>query len=452
MSEATPSTDWAGVLNSYSQNLPEPAIMPEGKLSRAIGLTLEATGCVASVGTRCRVIGEDSSVDTEVVGFAKDKLFLMPVDKTSGLTPGARIVPTGRSFEVPVGDALLGRVIDGTGTPIDKLGPLSVNDTRSIHSDPVNPLHRTLISQPLDVGIRAINGLLSIGRGQRIGLMAGSGVGKSQLLGMMTRHTEADVIVIGMIGERGREVKAFIEGTLGPEGRSRSVVVAVPADNTAMRRLHGAMLATSVAEYFRDQGKHVLLLMDSLTRFAQAQREIGLAIGEPPTTKGYPPSVFQMLPQLVERAGIGATGGSITAIYTVLAENDDQNDPIVDAARAVLDGHIVLSRTVAESGVYPAIDIEASISRLVTDLVDEKHLAAIATFRELYSSYTQSSDLINLGVYQSGSNPKIDRAVRAWPYLVDFIRQGLSEALSREESVRQLIQLTTAFDTDTESA
>ncbi|MBX2825181.1 MAG: FliI/YscN family ATPase, partial [Gammaproteobacteria bacterium] len=416
--------------------VPGPSV--EGKLCRASGLTLEAEGCHASVGTCCRIVSDTHKVNTEVVGFSGERLFLMPVDRIEGLKPGARVIPTGRHFNVPVGDALLGRIIDGNGQPLDQRGPLGASGNRSLHARPMNPLHRTVINTPLDVGVRAINALLPIGRGQRIGLMAGSGVGKSQLLAMMTRHCEADVVVIGLIGERGREVKSFIEDTLGADGMRRTCVVAVPADNTALRRLHGAMSATTIAEYFRDQGKHVLLLMDSLTRYAQAQREIGLAIGEPPTTKGYPPSVFQSLPQLVERAGVGSSGGSVTAIYTVLAENDDQGDPVVDAARAVLDGHIVLSRTIAESGIYPAIDIEASLSRLVNDLAEPQQLHSIALFRELHSAYTQNSDLINLGLYQHGSNPVIDKAIHAWPRLGNFMRQGLSDTVTRIEAIDTL--------------
>lgn len=426
-------------------SLQQPSMRVEGKLTRMIGLTLEASGCQASIGTRCQVKAPGRTIDTEVVGFTKDKLYLMPVDDTRGMIPGSRVVPTHQTFDIPVGEELLGRVIDGTGSPIDGRGSLNLSTRRSIHSNPVNPLKRTLISEPLDVGVSSINGVLTIGRGQRIGLVAGSGVGKSQLLGMMTRHTDADVIVIGMIGERGREVKAFIDQILGPEGLARTVVVAVPADNTAIRRLHGALLATTVAEYFRDRGRHVLLLVDSLTRFAQAQREIGLAVGEPPTTKGYPPSVFQMLPQLVERAGYADDGGSITAIYTVLAENDDSGDPVVDAARAILDGHIVLSRDMAESGIYPAIDIQASVSRLVTDLADDKQLQHIQVFRKIVTIYRKNEELISLGVYQPGSNTEIDTVIRMWPDVLKFLRQDLTEAVSREKSLERLAKIAEAY-------
>ena len=347
-------------------------ICVEGKLSQMVGMTLEAMGCQAPVGARCRVVDTgNAEIEAEVVGFSGEKLFLMPTSEIQGIVPNARVIPTNRVYQAPVGYSLLGRVIDGAGKPLDNLGPLRTESTVPIHGKPINPLSRKPICEPLDVGVRAINALLTVGRGQRMGLFAGSGVGKSVLLGMMTRFTEADVIVVGLIGERGREVKEFIQNILGKEGLARSVVVASPADSTPVLRMQGASLATSIAEYFRDQGKNVLLLMDSLTRYAQAQREIALAIGEPPATKGYPPSVFAKIPQLVERAGNGDEGGgSITAFYTVLTEGDDQQDPIADSARAILDGHIVLSRQIAESGRYPAIDIEASISRVMTEIVD----------------------------------------------------------------------------------
>ncbi|HHH38310.1 MAG TPA: FliI/YscN family ATPase, partial [Sedimenticola sp.] len=341
-------------------------LVVEGKLTRMVGLTLEAVGCRAAIGGQCEVINNSSGdrIEAEVVGFSGESLYLMPTEDIRGLEQEARVVPTGRVCEAVVGDHLLGRVIDGAGRPLDGKGPIHTAERRPLTGRRFNPLSRTPIREPLDVGVRAINALLSVGRGQRLGLFAGSGVGKSVLLGMMTRYTNADITVVGLIGERGREVKEFVQNILGEAGMARAVVVAVPADNPPLRRMHGAMLATSIAEHFRDQGRQVLLLMDSLTRFAQAQREIALAIHEPPATKGYPPSVFAKLPQLVERAGNGDRGGgSITAFYTVLAEGDDQNDPIADAARAILDGHVVLSRQLADSGHYPAIDIEASVSR-----------------------------------------------------------------------------------------
>ena len=310
-----------------------------------------------------------------------------------------------------------------------------------LHGQPVNPLARAPIRQHLDVGVRAINALLTVGRGQRMGLFAGSGVGKSVLLGMMTRFTEADVIVVGLIGERGREVKEFIEDILGTAGLERAVVVASPADHSPLMRLHGAMLATSIAEYFRDQGKQVLLLMDSLTRYAQAQREIALAIGEPPATKGYPPSVFSLLPQLVERAGNGSAGqGAITAIYTVLTEGDDQQDPVADAARAILDGHIVLSRQLAESGIYPAIDVEASISRVMPQVIDSKHLQQAQLFKQIYATYRQNQDLINIGAYSAGSDPQIDHAIQMFPKLRNLLKQNMDQAHDWQQSVDNLQQ------------
>ncbi|MCA1806070.1 MAG: FliI/YscN family ATPase, partial [Xanthomonadaceae bacterium] len=335
--------------------------------------------------------------------------------------------------------ALLGRVLDGAGNPLDGKGPLQVETHVPLTGRNINPLSRKPVREPLDVGVRAINALLSVGRGQRMGLFAGSGVGKSVLLGMMTKYTNADVIVVGLIGERGREVKEFVDNILGPKGLARSVVVATPADNSPLMRLHGAMMATSIAEHFRDQGKNVLLLMDSLTRFAQAQREIALAIGEPPATKGYPPSVFAKLPHLVERAGNGDVGGgSITAFYTVLAEGDDQNDPIADAARAILDGHIVLSRHIAESGHYPAIDIEASISRVMNDIVSKEHQQAAQRFKQLYSIYNQHRDLISVGAYQPGSDPRVDEAVTLQPALSRFLRQDMGESHLLKPSIAEL--------------
>jgi flagellum-specific ATP synthase len=336
------------------------------------------------------------------------------------------VIPRQRAGSVPVGPQLLGRIIDGAAQPLDGLGPLNCEATVRLTGVPMNPLGRQPISQSLDVGVRTINSLLTVGRGQRIGLFAGSGVGKSVLLGMMARYTSADVIVVGLIGERGREVKEFVDRILGPKDRARAVVVAAPADTPPLLRLHGAWLATAVAEYFRDRGKSVLLIMDSLTRFAQAQREIGLAIGEAPATKGYPPSVFARLPQLVERAGNGMQGsGSITAFYTVLAEGDDQNDPIVDAARAILDGHIVLSRRIAESGRYPAIDVEASVSRAMHEIVPPEHQELARRFRQQLATFEQNRDLIAIGAYQRGSDPRIDAAIAIWPKLEKFLQQDM---------------------------
>ncbi len=420
----------------------------EGKLTRMVGLTLEAVGCQAAIGARCLVEAPDGErVEAEVVGFANDRTYLMPVSDMRGFVPHSRVIPMDGRHAAPVGDGLLGRVLDGTGRALDGAGPLRVDAWRALSATPVNPLQRRPIREPLDVGVRAINGLLPIGRGQRLGLFAGSGVGKSTLLGMMTRHTRADVTVVGLIGERGREVNEFVRETLGPEGLARAVVVAAPADTSPVARLQGAMLATCIAEHFRDEGKDVLLLMDSLTRFAQAQREIALAVGEPPATKGYPPSVFAKLPLLVERAGTGPDeGGSITAFYTVLAEGDDQQDPIADAARAILDGHVVLSREVAESGRYPAIDVEASVSRLLPALLDAPEARRVQRFRELCSLYRQNKDLLSLGMYQRGSDPNIDAAVEMRPRLERYLAQDIHQSVDIARSAAELEALIPAPD------
>jgi flagellum-specific ATP synthase len=330
-------------------------------------------------------------------------------------------------------------VIDGAAQPLDGKGPVECDERVRLTGTPMNPLSRQSISQPLDVGVRAINSLLTVGRGQRVGLFAGSGVGKSVLLGMMARYTSADVIVVGLIGERGREVKEFVDRILGPQDRQRAVVVATPADTPPLMRLHGAWLATSIAEYFRDRGASVLLIMDSLTRFAQAQREIGLAIGEAPATKGYPPSVFARLPQLVERAGNGAEGGgSITAFYTVLVEGDDHSDPIADAARAILDGHVVLSRRLAEGGHYPAIDIETSVSRAMHDIVSPAQMELARRFRQVLAVYEHNRDLISIGAYQKGTDPRIDAAVARWPRMQGFLQQDMRQRVDFAASLTAL--------------
>lgn len=423
---------WVTELGSLADRVSElRPLQVEGVLSRMVGMTLEAMGCEAPVGSRCMVATADGrGLEAEVVGFSGERLYLMPTGEIRGVMPGARVLPAPGVSEVSVGDGLLGRVLDGAGRPLDGLGPLNTTAHQPLMGSPLNPLRRWAIREPLDVGIRTINSLLSIGRGQRIGLFAGSGVGKSVLLGMMTRYTEADVIVVGLIGERGREVQEFVANTLGPDGLRRAVVVATPADNPPLMRLHGAWVAHAIAEHFRDRGLKVLLLLDSLTRFAQAQREIALAIGEPPATKGYPPSVFARLPQLVERAGNSDRGpGSITAFYTVLAEGDDQNDPIADSARAILDGHIVLSRALAESGVYPAIDVEASISRAMHLIVDKAQMTRAARFRQIYATYQHNRDLISVGAYRRGGDPRIDQAIDLWPRMQDFLRQDMYEAV-----------------------
>jgi len=420
------------------RRIPPPAV--EGYLTRMIGLTLEAVGCQAAVGDYCDVLASDGTrLETEVVGFSGERLYLMPTGDFHGLEPNARVVPRQRAGTVRVGEQLLGRIIDGAAQPLDGLGPLDCEERVRLIGRAINPLARQPISEPLDVGIRAINALFTVGRGQRIGLFAGSGVGKSVLLGMMARYTKADIIVVGLIGERGREVKEFVERILGPQDRRRAVVVATPSDTPPLMRLHGAWLATAVAEYFRDRGASVLLIMDSLTRFAQAQREIGLAIGEAPATKGYPPSAFARLPQLVERAGNGTTaGGSITAFYTVLTEGDDQSDPVADAARAILDGHIVLSRRIAESGQYPAIDVEASVSRAMHEIASPAQLELARRFRQTLSTYQHHRDLIAIGAYQRGTDPRVDAAIALWPRMQRFLQQGIQERTGLAQSVAAL--------------
>ncbi|PQV47060.1 flagellar protein export ATPase FliI [Paraburkholderia sp. BL21I4N1] len=423
-----------------------------GKLTRAAGLVLEAVGLRLSVGAEVMIeLPPGSSLpmaEAEVVGFSGDKLFLMPTTEVIGLLPGARVYPLesapiadpmAGAKRLPVGWELLGRVLDASGRPLDGLGPLGAHADAPLSAPVINPLHREPIHKVLDVGVRAINSLLTVGRGQRMGLFAGSGVGKSVLLGTMARYTSAEVIVIGLIGERGREVKEFIEQILGEEGLARSVVIAAPADVSPLLRMQAASYSTSLAEYFRDQGKHVLLLMDSLTRYAMAQREIALAVGEPPATKGYPPSVFAKLPALVERTGNGpAGGGSITAFYTVLTEGDDQQDPIADSARAILDGHIVLSRSLAEAGHYPAIDIEASISRAMTALIDDNHLEKTRMFKQMLSRYQRNRDLINVGAYSSGRDALLDRAIALYPRMEAFLQQGFRECANFEPSLEML--------------
>jgi flagellum-specific ATP synthase len=418
-----------------------PMLTVEGRLRRVVGLTLEAEGCEAAMGSRCLVDTADGvALETEVVGFADDRLLLMPASEMHGVLPNARVRPCARVGGLPVGEGLLGRVIGADGIPLDGLGPLNVDEHAALKRDPINPMARKPIDTPLDTGVRAINALLTVGRGQRLGLFAGSGVGKSTLLGMMTRYTDADVVVVGLIGERGREVKEFVEQTLGHEGRARAVIVAAPADAPPLKRLRGAQYATAIAEWFRDRGLRVLLLMDSLTRYAQAQREIALAIGEPPATKGYPPSVFALMPALVERAGNDADGrGSITAFYTVLTEGDDhRHDPIADAARAILDGHIVLSRDLAEAGHYPSIDIEASISRVMPAVVSKDQMQAAQRFRKVYSAYRQQRDLIAVGAYQKGADPQVDQAIAMWPRILKFLQQEVDEPVTLREAQERL--------------
>ncbi len=434
-----------------------------GRVTRMTGLVIEAVGLKLPMGSACIIsLQSGEEINAEIVGFDNEKIFLMPQTSVEGLLPGTPIYaekstdninrvnlkmsPSRRTVDrtrhLPVGESLLGRVLDGAGNPLDHLGPLNTTQSSALKSRTINPLHRAPITDILDVGIRAINSVLTVGRGQRMGLFAGSGVGKSVLLGMMARYTNADVIVVGLIGERGREVKEFIEQILGTDGLARSVVIAAPADAPPLMRLQGAAYATTVAEYFRNQGKHVLLIMDSLTRYAMAQREIALAIGEPPATKGYPPSVFAKLPLLVERAGNSLPGGgSITAFYTVLTEGDDQQDPIADAARAILDGHIVLNRTLADSGHYPAIDIEQSISRVMTNITSPAHQKAARKLKQLVARYQQSRDLINVGAYTAGTDPVLDDAILNHEKIEHFLQQGILERSDIKESLGELTSL-----------
>ncbi|WP_027672697.1 flagellar protein export ATPase FliI [Rheinheimera baltica] len=418
----------------------KPAV--SGHLVRVVGLTLEAVGCSAAIGQPCSVETARGDIMAEVVGFANDRIYLMPKDDVSGVVPGAKVTPLLNYKGVPLSMNLLGRVIDGVGAPLDGKGPIAAQHYAGSKGKPINPLHRRPIKQPLDVGVQAINSILTVGKGQRMGLFAGSGVGKSVLLGMMTRGTSADVIVVGLVGERGREVKEFIDEILGEEGKARSVVIAAPADVSPLMRLKGCETAVQVAEYFRDQGMDVLLLIDSITRYAQAQREIALAVGEPPATKGYPPSVFAKLPALVERAGNGSgSQGSITAFYTVLSEGDDLQDPIADASRAILDGHIVLSRALADAGHFPAVDIEKSISRVMPAVTSAEHQQMARSIKQLYSSFQQSKDLIAIGAYVRGSDPQLDKAISMMPNINRFLQQGMHDVVAYDDSLLSLSQL-----------
>ncbi|MBD3585330.1 flagellar protein export ATPase FliI [Salinimonas sp. HHU 13199] len=420
--------------SDLKDQIPQPPIVAAGKLVRGIGLTLEAVGCQLPVGSQCKVQTVEGEIEAEVVGFGDDITYLMPTEAVRGIVPGSRVIPLDRESGLAVGMGLLGRVVDGNGQPLDGLGAVKTDTRMPTTRAAMNPLLRKPISEPMDVGVRSINALNTVGVGQRMGLFAGSGVGKSVLLGMMTRGSEADIVVVGLVGERGREVKEFIHEILTEEERQRAVIVAAPADTSPLMRLKACETAVTIAEYFRDQGKNVLLLIDSLTRYAMAQREIALAVGEPPATKGYPPSVFARLPALVERAGNGSENqGSITAFYTVLTEGDDLQDPIADAARAILDGHVVLSRKLADSGHYPAIDIEASISRVMPMVVSEEHQLQARRIRQVYSTYKQNQDLIAIGAYARGSDPRIDLAIRAEPAINAFLQQGMKQTLTFDE-------------------
>jgi flagellum-specific ATP synthase len=435
--------DFAQEVSRCLPRLRAPEPQRTGTLVRLVGLTLETRGIMAPLGACCEVIGRHGHrVEAEVVGFNDKTLFLMPFTDPIGVGPGDMVRVLTHSAQVCLGPELLGRVIDGRGQPLDGKPAPKCRDTLSLMGRPLNPMERGPIEHVLDVGVKAINGVLTMGRGQRIGLVAGSGVGKSVLLGMLTRFTKADVVVIGLIGERGREVQAFISESLGEEGLAKSVVVAAPANLSPVLRLKATHMTHVIAEYFRDQGKNVLMLCDSLTRVAHAQREIGLAIGEPPTAKGYPPSVFALLPNLIERGGVGRHGhGSITAIYTVLAEGDDASDPIVDIARASLDGQVMLSRKLADSAHYPAIDLNGSISRLMQTLLDTDDLKMSNKLRRLWSLYQQNVDLIQVGAYEHGSNPEVDEAIRLHERIVNFLRQDMHIGHDYETTRQELRQV-----------
>jgi flagellum-specific ATP synthase len=404
-----------------------------GSVNRAVGLVIESHGPPVRVGDLCDVVGDTSEVSTvEVIGFKDKTVLSMPLGKLQGVRLGTRIVARNKPATVRVGPGLLGRVLDGLGNPIDGLGPLDYSEEYPLHRDPENPLSRENISEPLGSGVRPIDGLLTCGKGQRIGIFGGSGVGKSTLLGMMAKYTSADVNVIALVGERGRELRSFIEKDLGEDGLRRSVVVVSTSDNTPLVRVRAALVATAIAEYFKDQGKDVLLVMDSVTRFAMAQREVGLSAGEPPTSKGYTPSVFALLPRLLERAGNFRGKGSITGFYTVLVEGDDMNDPIADSVRAILDGHVVLSRDLAARNHYPAIDVLNSTSRLFGDLAGQRHRASAARLRELLAAHKKAEDLINIGAYVKGSNPQIDRAMEKIEAINGYLRQDSGESVTFE--------------------
>jgi len=413
----------------------------DGKVIQVIGLVIEATLPGGRMGELCNIYSENGEViRAEVVGFKGDRVLLMPLDEIIGISPGSRVRRSPRPLSVAVGPQLLGRILDGLGNPIDGKGPIRSEQRQPVYNRPPNPLQRLRIKTPLATGIRAIDGLVTIGRGQRVGIFSGSGVGKSVSLGMIARYTDAEVNVIGLIGERGREVREFIERDLGPEGLRRSVVVVATSDQAAMVRIKGALITTAIAEYFRDQGMNVILMMDSLTRVAMAQREIGLATGEPPTTKGYTPSVFALLPRLLERAGY-ARIGSITGLYTVLVESDDLDDPIGDAARSILDGHIVLSRRLSTRGHYPAIDVLESVSRLRTEVTTPEQRRIAQNILEMLENYRESEDLINIGAYAKGSNPKVDKAIKNIEIINQFLRQGMNESASMEATWQKLMEI-----------
>ena len=423
----------------YQNQIDEVETIPvRGRVSRVLGLTLEGFVQDCVIGDLCELTSRDEKIWAEVVGFRGDNVLLMPLSELIGIGPGTSILNRGGQARVSVGDAFLGRVIDGLGNPIDGRGPIAASDHYPLYASPPSHLGRARITEPLDLGIRSINSLLTVGRGQRMGIFAGSGVGKSVLLGMISRFTTADINVIALIGERGREVREFIERDLQEEGLKRSVIVVATSDQPPLVRRRGAFLAMAMAEYFRDRERHVLLMMDSLTRLAHAQREIGLAIGEPPTTKGYTPSVFSLLPKLLERAGTTPHHGSITGLFSVLVDGDDLNDPIPDTTRSILDGHIVLSRELAIANQYPAVDVLMSISRVMPDIVPEEQTENARRFSELLAAYRKAEDLIHIGAYKPGSAPKVDEAIAKWDALQDCLKQGMNTPVPFDESVASI--------------
>ncbi|MCK9525327.1 MAG: flagellar protein export ATPase FliI [Limnochordia bacterium] len=412
-----------------------------GRVSQIVGLTIESLGPTTSIGDLCLIQPRNKpGVPAEVVGFRDQKVLLMPLSELTGVGPGVLVTATGSPLTVAVGETLLGRVLDGLGRPMDGKGYVPATKQLSVQGRIPKPLERQRIKFPLSVGVRAIDGLLTCGKGQRIGVFAGSGVGKSTLLGMMARNTEADVNVIALIGERGREVREFLERDLGPEGMARSVVVVATSDQPALVRIKGALVATTIAEFFRDLGRDVLFVMDSVTRLALAQREVGLATGEPPATRGYTPSVFALLPRLLERTGPGSVG-TITAFYTVLVEGDDLNEPITDTVRGILDGHIVLNRALAEKNHYPAIDVSASVSRLMTEVAGDRHKQLAGEIRAAMATYADAEDLINIGAYAAGSNAAIDQAIRLHPGITEFLRQEVTDACAWPDTLARLEQI-----------
>ena len=439
----TPNQNRAHLLDVLESRLSKTQLIKiNGRVVQVVGLVVESQGPDVRVGDLCQIRFRDSlrSLNAEVVGFREDRVLLMPLGSLKDVGPGCDVVSKERPLGVHVGKGLLGRVLDGLGQPMDDKGPIAGSDLYPLYAEPPHPLRRQMIRTPISVGVKAIDGLTTLGTGQRIGIFAGSGVGKSTLLGMMARNTEADINVIALVGERGREVREFIDHDLGPDGLHRSVLVIATSDQSPLIRLKAALTATAIAEFFRDQGKNVLLMMDSVTRVARAQREVGLAIGEPPTTRGYTPSVFETLPRLLERAGAGERG-SITGIYTVLVEGDDMNEPVADTVRGILDGHVVLSRRIASRNFYPAIDILNSVSRVMSSVVSREHLGAAARVREALATYSEAEDLINIGAYKDGSNPKIDWSLKHIESIHNFLRQKTDEHFSLDETTQWLMSL-----------